>query len=208
MVLPLFLTRRNKYVLSILWLASGAAFYLSTNHYYMYPPQFLPMTRIDQAVPFVPWTIWIYNSEFFLFFSAFFLSADLVNANKYLYSFLSAQILSTLVFIFWPTTYPREQFPLPADIDSITRALFANLRGVDSPANCFPSMHVCGVYVSAFLFIDEQRKKLIPYFLWATAIAFSTLTTKQHYLADVVSGFLLACALWFVFHRLARYRQP
>lgn len=207
MDLPLFVNRKNKHVLAILWLATGAALYLGTNHFFLYPPQLLPMTRFDAAIPFWPWTVWVYNTEFFLFISAYLLSKDLVNANKYLYSFLAAQLLSAAIFLLWPTTYPRDQFPLPADLDPVTRAFFSNLRDVDSPANCFPSMHVCGVFMSAFIFIDEQRKKLAPYVCWATAIALSTLTTKQHYIADLVTGFLLAVILWFVFNRVMRYRS-
>lgn len=204
--LPIFLTSRNKYLLSILWVVIGATLYLTSNHFPIYPPQMLPLTQLDKSIPFVPWTVWVYNTEFFLFFSAYILSKDMVNANKYLYSFLTLQIISVIIFLFWPTTYPRDQFPLGDGVDHLTRSFFANFRNVDTPGNCIPSMHVGSVYISTFLFIDEQRKKLPFYFLWASLISFSTLTTKQHYFADVVAGFALAALLWVIFNRLVPYR--
>lgn len=205
--LPIFLNSRNKYFFSVLWVAIGATLYLVTNHYPIYQPHLLPMTWVDQHVPFVPWTVWIYNTEFFLFFSAYILSRDMANANKYLYAFLALQIISVTVFFFWPSTYPRDQFPLPADVDHYTRAFFANFRDVDAPTNCIPSLHVGSVFISAFLFIDEQREKLPFYVVWASLISFATLTTKQHYIADVVAGFSLSLSLWFVFNRLVSYRS-
>lgn len=204
--LPIFLNSRNKYFFSILWVAIGASLYLASNHFPIYPPQMLPMTWLDQNIPFMPWTVWVYNSEFFLFFSAYILSKDMENANKYLYSFLLLQIVSVTIFLFWPTTYPRELFPLSDSVDPVTRSFFANFRNVDTPGNCIPSMHVGSVFISTFLFIDEQRKKLLFYFCWAVAITLSTLTTKQHYIADVVAGFALAAFLWWIFHRLVPYR--
>lgn len=204
--LPIFLTSKNKYFLSILWVIIGATLYLTTNHFPIYPPRTLPMTWLDLAIPFLPWTVWVYNTEFFLFFSAYILSKDRLNANRYLYSFLTLQIISVTIFLLWPTTYPRHLFPLPEGVDSVTRSFFANFRDVDAPTNCLPSMHVASVFISAFLFIDEQRKKLPFFFWWAVLISFSTLTTKQHYVADVVAGFALASLVWVFYHRVVPFR--
>jgi membrane-associated phospholipid phosphatase len=204
--LPLFLTRRNKYIYSLIWVALGASLYLTSNHFPIYPPQLLPMTRFDQWVPFVPWTVWIYSSEMFLFFSVYGFSRDVVNANKYLYSFLALQIISVTIFFLWPTTYPRDQFPLPSTLGPWTYHVFHNLRDVDAASNCLPSLHVSSCYLSSFLYLDEQRGKFPIFFAWATAIAISTLTTKQHYLIDVVAGLGLAIFVYLIFHRLVPYR--
>jgi membrane-associated phospholipid phosphatase len=87
---------------------------------------------------------------------------------------------------------------------------------MDTPANCCPSLHVSTAFLTAFIFIDssseggvrrERRGYLAIYLVWAFAIAVSTLTTKQHYLVDVVTGFVLALAHYWVFFRLARYDE-
>jgi membrane-associated phospholipid phosphatase len=204
--LPLFLTSRNKYFFSVLWVIIGASLYLASNHFPIYPPQMLPMTHWDLSIPFIPWTVWIYGSEIPFFFAVYLVSKDLVNANKYLYSFLALQIMSVTIFWLWPTTYPRELFPLPAGVDPFTRDYFLNFRNLDTPANCLPSMHVSSCYLSSFLYLDEQKKKFPFFFGWATAIALSTLTTKQHYIIDVVGGIAVATVLYVIFHRLVPYR--
>jgi membrane-associated phospholipid phosphatase len=119
---------------------------------------------------------------------------------------LALQIFSVTIFFLWPTTYPRELFPLPATLDPYTYHVFHNLRDVDAASNCFPSLHVSSCYLSSFMYLDEQREKFPIFFAWATAIAMSTLTTKQHYISDVVAGFSSAVLMYVIFHRLARYR--
>jgi membrane-associated phospholipid phosphatase len=204
--LPIFLNRQNKYFFSALWVLIGGTLYLTSNHYPIFTPQLLPMTAWEKAIPFIPQTVWIYSSEMFLFFSVYIICKDLVNANKYLYSFLTLQITSVAIFMLWPTTYPRDLYPLPAGLDSWTAAIFNNLRNSDTPGNCLPSLHVSSVYLSSFLYLDEQREKFTFFFGWATLIAISTLTTKQHYILDVVTGLGMAILMYFIFHRVVKYR--
>ncbi len=206
--LPLFLHAGNKWPIGIVTYIFGAGIYLLTNHNLLFPPQLLPMTWLDQAVPMIPATVWIYLSEYPMFLVAYYLMRDHENANRYLYSITALACISAVIFELWPTTYPRELFPLPAEgMDAATRFLFTVLRESDTPANCCPSLHVSGVYLSAFVFLDEQRKKFWGFFIWGTLISFSTLTTKQHYVIDVATGFLLAVLLYWFFHRWVTYRR-
>jgi len=205
--LPLFLTRQNKYFYAALAFTVASFLYVASNHYPLFAPQQLPMHWIDQNTPFIPETVWIYLSEYFLFLTVYFFCKDMVNANKYLYSFLALQTTSVLIFILWPTTYPRELFPLDsASLDSWTFSIFNFLRQMDTPTNCCPSLHVSSVYLSTFVYLDDQRKKFPFFFTWGTLIALSTLTTKQHYLIDVVMGFAMAVIFYQIFHRYIPYR--
>jgi membrane-associated phospholipid phosphatase len=45
------------------------------------------------------------------------------------------------------------------------------------------------------------------FFIWSTLIALSTLTTKQHYVADIVSGLLLAVVFYRWFHLKQAYQR-
>jgi membrane-associated phospholipid phosphatase len=114
--------------------------------------------------------------------------------------------VSVLIFFIWPTVYPREQFPLPQDLNALTYYVFNYLRHADAPTNCCPSLHVSSVYLTSFLYLDEQRGKFPFFFGWGTLIALSTLTTKQHYLIDVVAGLMMAIVVWWIFYRVMSYR--
>jgi membrane-associated phospholipid phosphatase len=157
-------------------------------------------------IPFIPQTIWIYTTEYLLFPIVYLMSRDLTNCNKYLYAFFIQQSIAVAIFWFWPTIYPRHLFPLPEDLDALSYYVFSGLRSTDSPANCCPSLHVSSVYLSSFLFLNEQQKKFPFFFIWATLIALSTLTTKQHYIIDVVTGLLLASVTYWVTYNLIKFR--
>lgn len=204
--LPILITQENKYVMGSILGVLAAALYMATNHIHIFTPQLLPMTWIDQAIPFLPHTVFVYTSEYFLFLTVYLLSRDIVNLNRYAYAFLTLQMASILIFLFWPTTFPRDLYPLPENLDAFTYNVFSSLRVADTPASCAPSLHVSSVYLSSFMFLNEQRKKFPWFFLWATAIAITTLTTKQHYLIDVVSGFGMAVLFYWIFGHFFSYR--
>lgn len=204
--LPIFMNKKNKYPYGVFMLVLAALLYLPANHFHLFPPKLLPFWWIDRAVPFIPETVWIYTSEYIFFVVVYLTCKDMVNLNKYFYSFLVLQISSVIIFWLWPTTYPRELFPLTSDLDPWTHSLFTALRATDTPANCCPSLHVSSVYLSSFIFLDDQKKKFPFFFLWGTAIALTTLTTKQHYLVDVIAGLIMAFIAYWVFHKYIPYR--
>jgi membrane-associated phospholipid phosphatase len=66
----------------------------------------------------------------------------------------------------------------------------------DTAKDCFPSQHVAVAFLTAFHVQRLSRSWGPPFFLLAIAIAISTLTTKQHYLWDVIAGTLMAGAAY------------
>ncbi|MBI4924279.1 MAG: phosphatase PAP2 family protein [Bdellovibrio sp.] len=207
MSLPLFLTAQNKWPVGIAVFIATAFLYLTSNWFHLFPPRLLPMWWIDRMIPFLPNTVWIYMSEYIYFAVVYFVAKEPDNLNKYLYSFFAIQVLSVAIFWIIPTTYPRELFPLQDDLNSITYYAFSHLRMADSPANCCPSLHVSSVFLSSLVFLQEQRKKFIFFFIWNLLIAVSTLTTKQHYLVDVVTGIVIACVSYWYFYKKATYQR-
>jgi membrane-associated phospholipid phosphatase len=204
--LPIVVTQETKYPGGIALFTIAAVIYLATNHFHLSEPRLLPLTWVDRDVPFLPYTMWVYISEFAFFGVVYVCCRDMINLNRFFYSFLALQVVSCLIFLIWPTTYPRDGFPLTDDLDPVTRYVFGALRQTDTPANCTPSLHVSSVYLCSFLFLDE-RPKLFPFFFtWGTLIAASTLTTKQHYLADVVTGLALSILIYWLFYRYFGYR--
>jgi len=205
--LPLFITESNRIRMAFF---CGLAFlfgYSIPNHFHYFIPQQLPLTEYDRAVPFLPWTIFVYTSEYVFFATAYFMLSDEVNRNRYIWSYFGVLLVGSIFFFFYPTTYPRGDYPLPTDIHPLTFAVFNWLRSVDDPSNCFPSMHVTCCFITAFSFLPEteRRWKFWLYFIWAIAIAASTLPTKQHYLADVIGGGILSVVGYWVFFKKVKY---
>lgn len=158
----------------------------------------LPLTSIDRAIPLIPETIWLYGSGTFMCLVAWLCVPDGRTARRFYFTLMMSAILCWLVFLSYPTTYPRHLWPLPAG-SSLTLAEFADLRASDSPSNCFPSQHVALAWSLALCWIDWTRRRWVKIFivLWAIGVSVTTLTTKQHYLADIPSGFLAAVVSWW-----------
>jgi membrane-associated phospholipid phosphatase len=204
--LPLFITRQSKYLWGVVFTIIAVFLYVTSNQFPIFTPRLLPMSWVDVAVPFMPDTVWIYVSEWIFFWVAYVICRDMENVNKYLYAFFALQLSSVMIFWVWPTTYPRDQFPLPEDLNAATYYVFSNLRSADAPTNCCPSLHVSSDYLTTFLFLNEQKRKFPFFFIWGTLIGLSTLTTKQHYIIDVIAGFLMAIIVYWIFFHLIQYR--
>ena len=208
MTLPLVITRGNKYFIGALVYGLTYLLYYGTNHFPVVVPTLLPFTWIDQKAPFWPWSVLIYTSEYFYFAFVYILLKQEDNINQYLYSYFFAQVIACFFFIFYPVAYPRELFPLPNDLPVWLQGFWAWLRNADAPTNCLPSMHVTSVYLSAFAFISDKQMKLFwVFFIWSTLIAFSTLSTKQHYFVDIVAGIILAILCYRWFHYDQKYKR-
>jgi membrane-associated phospholipid phosphatase len=206
--LPLFANARNRHFAGSIIFLLGFGAYLLTNHWQLTSPQLLPFTWVDSAVPLVPTTVWIYNTEFLYFLTTYLLiSDDLESLSKYCYAFIALLFTSVLIFTAWPTTYPRDSFPLPAGLDFATAYVFNSLRNADTPVNCCPSLHVSGVYLSSFVLLEAKPKWFWSLFFWGSLIALSTLTTKQHYLVDVLTGLGMAILFYWIFFKKVPYRK-
>ena len=168
--------------------------------------EILSLSSWDERIPFVPESIWIYMSGAVFIPWAYFLNRCVVSMNKHLYSSLALLATASLVFLLLPTRFPRELFPLPPGTDPWTRRAFETIRYFDNPVNCIPSLHVALLNLISLGFLEDLREWLLPVFCWATLCAVSALTTKQHTLLDVGTGYLAAGLFFWVFHRKLTYR--
>lgn len=152
---------------------------------------------MDRIIPFLPWTIWIYLSDLILPWVAFQGAKDFHNLNDIVKSYFILILTTAIVFFLFPTTFPRMDFALSGQ-ESIHAWALVFFRTIDAPTNCAPSLHVSVCFMSAFIYIREQREKLPFFLIWAVAIAISTMTTKQHYFFDVWTGAGLATLSYLV----------
>jgi membrane-associated phospholipid phosphatase len=207
--LPQYLTAKNRTFVGLGVIATSLLGYLATNHFPVFTPQPLPALALDQLVPWMPWTIWIYQSIFIQLVSAFFLINRRFETMRFLYGMLVVSFISNLIFFFYPTSYPRNFLADQSgfNLADATGELLKLTWFMDSPLNCFPSLHVSSCYFASFIFLRGKRRHLFfPYFVWATAISISTLTTKQHYSLDIAAGFGLAFVTYWFFVKQLRIK--
>ncbi|MBS1960215.1 MAG: phosphatase PAP2 family protein [Bdellovibrionales bacterium] len=211
LALPLFVNRYNKIIAGAVMYGISYFCYYLTNHNVIFDPVTLPHTWVDSHTPFIPYTVLIYISEYFYFAAVYLTLRDYDNINRYLYSFFLLQVVSCAFFLAYPTIYPRDAFAptVQALEPQWLRSIWLWLWKQDAPTNCLPSLHVSSVYLSALVFRTDgpngRTAAFRFYFTWSTLIALTTLTTKQHYLVDIVSGFGLALLFYWWFHRKQRY---
>ncbi len=182
----------------------NAVLYLVPNHLQLVEPRQLWWTRVDASVPFLPETVWIYFTDYLLVSLAFLVSESWDEVKRFVRAYFVLLAIGAAIHFAWPTVFPRDAFPISGH--GLSGRALSSLRGVDAPTSCLPSMHVAGSYLAAFSLWHRRRSLFAGYVAWATAVAVSTLTTKQHYLVDVVSGLGLAVALTGVFFWIPEYR--
>jgi hypothetical protein len=179
--------------------AVNTAGYLLLNQHPLRPPSPLPLSFADRVIPFLPWTVWPYA---LLLLSDVALPLLLRTRRVFrdmLVAYGAAIPLNFLGWACFPTTYPRPAAPAAS---SLTGAAYALLVAVDTPACCFPSGHIT-IPALACWGVGREQPGLRPYLYGAFALlALSVLTTKQHYVVDVLGG--LGTALAGV--ALARWR--
>jgi membrane-associated phospholipid phosphatase len=148
-------------------------------------------TRLDDAIPFWPWTSWCYLP----FYAAIFIIAIAGIRRKQLFNraVLAVLIVMTLGaagHIFIGAEYPRPVLHPP--YPNLSYAFLASVQQIDPPGNVFPSLHVAHTTMLALILRADRRRLGNVTLVMATLLALSTLTTKQHFIADVISGYVLA----------------
>jgi len=163
-------------------------FYLSASSATLASAQLLEPSWIDRMIPFLPASIWVYLSQFGLLFYALWATPDNLLRTRTYYAALLATVLACAIFLLIPFKVARQ----PLQGEGLTALAWQGLYLSDTPANCFPSLHVAlaTLAASALWRQGRQWRWLAP--LWAGAIALSTLTTKQHYVIDLVAGLALS----------------
>lgn len=170
----------------------------------------MPLLALDHWVPFEPWAIVPYLS---LWFYVGIVPGLMLNWRGIsVYGVWATLLCSVGLAIFhrWPTEVPVR---LPPDVQALG---FSLLQGLDAPANACPSLHVAGTVLTGLWLHRLLGWITVPVglkvlnVLWALAIIWSTMATRQHVALDVLGGIGLGLAvslpsLW-LHPNLGRYR--
>jgi hypothetical protein len=181
--------------------AATLLLYQFTNRVHLFTPKVLPFTSVDAAMPFWPWTVWVYFTEYAFFIYAYFFMRDLRLVTRYYYAYMTILFVSVTVFMLFPVTFPRADYPARGESLSVGALNFLRTY-MDAPSNCLPSLHVSSCYISSLCFWQESRFRAVALCAWSTFVAVATMTTKQHYFVDVWTAMLLTgVSYWFFFYK-------
>ncbi|MBL8297630.1 MAG: phosphatase PAP2 family protein [Rhodanobacteraceae bacterium] len=173
--------------------------YLGSYQLRLGTPLALQRGAFDLAIPLLPWTIWLYLSQFLLLPLALFNARSDVDRSRLYYAALLATVLAAAVFLLFPTQLERPLLPQ----QGITSHAWALLFASDVDGNCFPSLHAALALLAGMALWRRGWK--VTAALWPAFIAASTLTTKQHVVWDTLAGLLLGVFVWMLTPRLFRY---
>jgi membrane-associated phospholipid phosphatase len=158
-----------------------------------------PALALDRLIPLAPTWALVYGTFYaFLIVLPVFVLQQQELIRRTVWSYLTVWTVAYICFLLYPTVAPR-----PSTVAGTGFVVWGLrfLYGADPPYNCFPSIHVAHSFVSALACYRVHRTLGVVAISCASLVAVSTLFTKQHYVADVIAGILLALAAYAVFLR-------
>ncbi len=181
---------KTRYRVALVFLWSSVLYigYILTNKFQIFDPHTLPLTKLDQAIPFLPWT----TAPYLILVLGMYLFAFIDKEDDFISALVALTIavcINYLIYLVYPTIYPRPTIPQSTEIGA---NLYYWLISIDTPANCFPSGHITTPAVGCW-YLARHRKNLRPLLITTfTILSLTTLTTKQHYIVDIPAGLFTA----------------
>ena len=192
------LSKRQIWMLAGAFLVNGAA-YLGGRLISQGFRHFSLVTPWDLKIPLLSWTVLIYLGCYLFWIVNYCISVKVDQEKGY--HFFAAhcigEVICFLFFVFFPTSMVRPEIEGTTVFDWLLRLTYF----FDAADNLFPSIHC---FVSWLCWIGVRGKKEIPKWyrivslLMAVFICISTLTVKQHVIADVPAGIALAELSYFL----------
>lgn len=151
------------------------------------------VTRLDRSIPFIPQFVVPYVAwyGYILVMLVWLLYRDAGLYEETLAAIVLGMLASCTVYSVFQTYVPRPAVVGQDIFSKLTKRIYRH----DNPFNAFPSIHVLTSYI-LFLTADIIKSTAplpgIAAQCVSVSIIFSTLFLKQHVVADVVGGMLLA----------------
>jgi protein-tyrosine phosphatase/membrane-associated phospholipid phosphatase len=148
------------------------------------------------AIPFVPLMIVPYMSIDLFFVAAPFLCRNTVELKTLVRRITFTILTAGACFLLLPL---RCEYVKP-EIDGWLSVVFRTFCGLDQPYNLLPSLHITLTMILLDVYARHTRGLArLAVYGWFALIAASTVLTYQHYVIDVVGGFVLAVVCFYLF---------
>lgn len=155
-------------------------------------------TPIDERIPFLAFSIWIYLWVFPAAMSPLFVVRCPYLFRRTAISYGVILTISFLFFAIFPVTASQLRvISAMLDVTDISQWAVYVLYSLDPPYNLFPSLHLSIAALAAFSVWRVSKLYGIILFLSVGCVALAVCTVKQHYLLDVFGGLMLATLVSF-----------
>lgn len=157
---------------------------------------------LDSRIPYVPWTLHVYKLYVWFLLLPVLLYPKTAAGARELFRLFNGLILITFVactvFLLCPAEATLRATADAGGSSEAMQAMIRMLHEVDRPFNTWPSMHVALPGLVALVVTRWLRKRRWVVVLWVAlaAMSISTLTIKQHFIWDAITGALLALVYW------------
>ena len=155
--------------------------YFTINHFTIYKNNNQLDTILDELLPFLSGFILIYLTSYILVFIPYFFVKEKKYFRRIILAYFITLSISYIIFLIYPVKIIRPEITSESFFSQLTKLFYE----LDYPYNNFPSLHVTLSFLSAGV-CTKYNQKYWWLFLWAGAIALSTLLVKQHYVLDVL----------------------
>lgn len=182
----------------------AALCYAIAPHLAIISPLRIEPTILDQAIPCMSWTVFIYLTLYFQVMFCLLTTSNIVMLRGMLQAYIWMTVILSAFYITIPVRTPH----CVLDSSSFSDSVLLWIRGMDVPSNSLPSGHVAySLLGPIFLFFyGEEKHRFNKWFflIWGILLSLTTMTTKQHLIGDVICGFLLALGFGYVWGMYAR----
>ncbi|MBF14093.1 MAG: hypothetical protein CMA97_01070 [Euryarchaeota archaeon] len=161
---------------------------------------FDPMLNIDAITPYIP----ILNLGYFSFYLYYVLIPFF--AREEIQRKLAIVFTQRLVVATLPVFVLFILFPVQVDMrdsiqgDDLLTTLLSLIHSIDEPYNAWPSLHIvhslCVVLAVPLVFKISKLNHTLLWIAWLI-LGYSTMTTQQHYLFDIITGIIYALIIHF-----------
>ena len=146
----------------------------------------------EERLPFVPIFEYLYVLTFFVGALLIVTIRDYTTFARLARAFGLALLAAYTTYLLFPVYFERPRL----EVSSLHTWLLS-LKYLDKPYNHFPSLHVTLSWLAVHASQVSFRSRVWLSVL-TVGISVSTLFVKQHYIADVLAGFVLAWLAWWL----------
>ena len=208
---PLWKVRESRklfwYVIAILILTMALPYSIINQIMgYIGHSAFDPSTSLDEKIPFIGWSFFVYLSLYLYYPAAAYFGRESNERIREMFAFHQALFMMTwvvfLIFIIIPTEiHIRDNIPLDVRNGEGFWGFFYGdlMHKTDKPFNAWPSLHVAQSLLIVLLLrrwqVIDYKSEILLWVCWI-ALCISVLTTKQHFVFDLVTGLIVAMFTW------------